>query len=1099
MCNICCRKVQSFCIKISCNNCLYPYHAKCVNFDREEVIQSVDWYCPPCMKKIFPYNHYDDDNDFLSALAEGMFNCSIKFSEIDQKIFHPFEVNDDVETPLTEKDPDFQFYSDIQYIHNTKCDYYFEDCFREKIASSGRDKDKMSFFHLNIKSLPKHLNELEMYLDSLNLNFSFIGLSETWLDGDKKELYYLSSYNSVNKYRHGKRGGGVSVYVKENIPFTERNDLVYFDSEMESVFIEIESNVYNTTSNIIIGVIYRIPNTSVSIFNDRVTDILNIVRRENKLCYFMGDFNLDLLKHEEHNLTSEFLNILYSCSVFPLITKPTRVTSETATLIDFILTNNLELNSRHTQGILCCSISDHYGVFHITDFSPKCDTEEQVLVKRDMSNRNVQRFISEVARVDWNDVINTIDTQIAYTKFQTTITNLYNKCFPYRKTKKKYFNRKPWLTSEMKHVITVKNKLFRDLHKGVGNDEKTCYYKRFRNRLNHTLKAAERKYYKDLLCEYKSNLKKSWQILKSIINKRKSRTITKVFKCNGTEINDGQEISEKFNNFFVNVGPSLAQGIPLSSNDPTDYMRNKVHDLFTLSEVTDNEVSKIIGNFKDTAAGWDDLKPGVMKKIKDSIKCPLAHIANLSFSSGTFPKELKIANVVPLFKSGDDMIFTNYRPVSVLPVFSKLLERLMFTRLIDFLTLNDVLDKYQFGFQKGKSTYMALITLIDKITKALDNGDIVIGVFLDFSKAFDTVDHKILLKKLEWYGIRNAPLKWFHDYLNKRYQYVTYNSTKSSEKSIKCGVPQGSILGPLLFLLYINDLPTVSEACLNILFADDTNMFITGNDIDYMCRKMNSDLSMVQEWLCCNKLSLNICKTHYMVFTSRNKHVNDIDIKINGVKIDRVYSTKFLGVMIDSKLTWKSHIDYMSSKLSKCVGILAKCRKTLYKSALISLYYSFAYPYLIYCNHVWGNNYQINLEKIFILQKKLIRIVTCSPYRAHTEPLFVANNVLTVYDINTYVIGMFMYKCMNEGISGDFRNYFVRNSDINEHYLRNTGELRIPYARLDVTKFSVRVNGAKVWNSIPCHIKNSNSACCFKRHLREHILSKKTSVIITQY
>ena len=230
---------------------------------------------------------------------------------------------------------------------------------------------------------------------------------------------------------------------------------------------------------------------------------------------------------------------------------------------------------------------------------------------------------------------------------------------------------------------------------------------------------------------------------------------------------------------------------------------------------------------------------------------------------------VKRANVVPLFKSGEDFVFTNYRPVSILPVFSKLIERLMYNRLIDFINTNRLLYKYQFGFQEGKSTCKALITLIDKISAALDNGEIVVGLFLDFSKAFDTVDHKILLNKLFHYGIQDIPLKWFKSYSSKRYQYVTYNNHKSTNKFIQCGVPQGSILGPLLFLLYINNLSAV--CCLNIMFADDTNMFVAGNDINAVCSQLNDDLGLVQEWLACNKLSLNVKKTHYMVFTPRNK------------------------------------------------------------------------------------------------------------------------------------------------------------------------------------------------------------------------------------
>ena len=305
----------------------------------------------------------------------------------------------------------------------------------------------------------------------------------------------------------------------------------------------------------------------------------------------------------------------------------------------------------------------------------------------------------------------------------------------------------------------------------------------------------------------------------------------------------------------------------------------------------------------------------MIKHGKEHIKLPLTHICNLSFSTGVFPCELKIANVVPIFKTNDEIIFSNYRPVSVLPVLSKLIERLMYNRLIQYINENKLLYKYQFGFQTGKSTHMTLIVLLDKISEALERGECVIGVFLDFSKAFDTVDHSILLKKMHKYGIQGLALRWFEDYLYNRKQYVTYNSYKSNYELIKCGVPQGSILGPLLFLLYINDLSSVSEACFSILFADDTNMFITGHNVNEMCNQLNADLFRVQEWLHCNKLSINVLKTHYMIFTPRNKVVDYISIIIDSTKLSRVYVTKFWGVQIDSQLSWKMHINYICKKI----------------------------------------------------------------------------------------------------------------------------------------------------------------------------------------
>ena len=365
-----------------------------------------------------------------------------------------------------------------------------------------------------------------------------------------------------------------------------------------------------------------------------------------------------------------------------------------------------------------------------------------------------------------------------------------------------------------------------------------------------------------------------------VIHKRKQRQICNKFIYNEKIIEDENLIANKFNDFFINIGPELAKNISPTDKNPSEYITEETIATFTINTVTDVEVAKIIGSFNDSAARWDDLRPKTIKDIKDYIKLPLTHICNLSFTSGVFPTELKLANVVPIYNAIDEMVFYNYRPVSVLPVHSKLLERLMYNRLICYINENRLLYKLQFGFQKGKSTEMALIVLMDHISEALDRGECVIGVFLDFSKAFDTVDHSILKMKLNKYGIKGTQLKWFEDYINDRKQYVTYNnSAKSKSQTIKCGVPQGSILGPLLFLIYINDLSTVSEACLPILFADDTNIFITGKNIDVMCQQLNDDLEKIQEWLCCNKLSFNVLKTHYMIFSPRNKIISDVDIK----------------------------------------------------------------------------------------------------------------------------------------------------------------------------------------------------------------------------
>ena len=509
---------------------------------------------------------------------------------MNNKVFVPFEINQESNTPVTEIDPDLHFYTESNYIQNTKCDYYLEDSFNDCFSESKTEDISASFFHLNIKSLPKHYNELNLYLDSLQVKFSFIALTETWLSESTEELYGIQNYNVVNRFRNGRKGGGVTLYINENIPCTIRHDLEFFDSEMESLFIELDNNVFKTSSNIIIGIVYRMPDSSIDIFNDRMTDILYTVNKENKLFYMLGDLNIDLLKYEEHRLTSSFLDMLYSNNVFPLITKATRVTQTTATLIDHVLTNNFDVWGKHRQGILCTDISDHYAVFHIAG-NTMCKSKDCLspTVKRDLSHRNVQKFIDKMQQVDWQNVTEIRDPQNAYNQFHNIISKTYDKCFPYKKYTSGYINKKPWITTAIKESIKTKNKLYVNRKKGPDPELQWHNYKLYRNKLNHLIRKTERKYYQDLLLENKSNLKKSWQILKGIINKRKYRPAVQEFESNGTLIEDREQIANTFNKFFVNVGSNLSKAIPKSQKDPRNFIQHTVYECFCLMPVNDEE------------------------------------------------------------------------------------------------------------------------------------------------------------------------------------------------------------------------------------------------------------------------------------------------------------------------------------------------------------------------------------------------------------------------------------------------------------------------------------------------------------------------------
>ena len=917
-------------------------------------------------------------------------------------------------------------------------------------------------------------------LDRLKFQFSVIILTETWLSPDMKWTD-IPGYVSYHSVRSKGRGGGVTVLVRTDIDSTAYPQLTKVSENYESCGVILN---FDDIRYLIVGV-YRAPDVSVANFNEIFFGDVSLPSRKYR-SIFIGDFNIDLNKNSPSHFECSFSDNFQSLNFIPRISLPTRVTPTTESLIDHCWTNFVDPAS---CGVLNVDITDHFPIFMLIS-KPKYNDLQKIKVT--FREHNDDAF--DIFRHKLKCLANVFRSRVFQNvsciceNFQTEIFSIYNSCFP---VKQKWVSRKryisPWLTGGLLRSIRHKHHLFK-----ISRTDNSILpaYKRYRNTLIVTIKNAKKQYFKQRFECVRGDIAGTWRNINSILrpNKRIRNKNIEISSPDGSVSSCPVTVAERLNNHFVSVGELLDEEIPTSNRDPCDFVTSNATS-FMCSPTTAHEIISIVGSLKIKNSNVDMVPSFILKRVMDILAQPISDIINVSFTEGVFPTCLKTSRVVPLFKKGSATNPSNYRPISTLPFLSKIFEKAMYNRILKFLNHFKIISPNQFGFRKNCSTSDAILTFVSQIYSAINMGEYFVAIYLDFSKAFDTVNHSILLKKLFKLGIRGVCHDWFRSYLEERQQYVSVSDCKSGKRSVKTGVPQGGIISPLLFSIYVNDMCKSSNKLCFTHFADDTNVYVQGGNLQELESTLNEELARIDEWLCCNRLSLNIDKTYYMIFS--NGRISDgIDVKIRDIAIEKAEDdvVKILGIMIDDKLNFNVHVKGICLKMSRSCGVVFKLSQFLPGRILKMLYNSIVLPCLVYCIEIWGSTSNVNMRRISRLQDRVVKLLGDGDLVA----TYKENNILPVNSLYKYFTLIKFYQQYILKRNENLNSNFVALEPIHEYPTRFSESLCLNTPNINRSKiyYSFLYRGVTFWNELPSHLRTITSLPVFKKNIKKYLLDE---------
>lgn len=864
------------------------------------------------------------------------------------------------------------------------------ECEAEKCGDLlSANRNTFNIFHMNIRSISCNFDSLLVLLKRTNVKIDVIVLTECWLQ-HINHIPTIPGYIAYSSKDPINRNDGVILYIWNEIQHNISYPVIV---EASSIICTIDN------SSFCLVAIYRSPSFRQT---DRFCDSLNATL--SSLNYFkhtilLGDINLNIAPNTMDNRSQEYLNLLHSHG---FLSAHYFATHDNNCIDHFFVKSSL----KYTTLVLNPSVTDHSPIIMSTDMnSPR----QYFLTHKYLID--YPSIDIEIAKTDWSYVMDTDNANSAAELLVNSLSTIIKSNTRSTKLSRKNKIIKPWITPGLLRCIRNRDRLHKKFKASPTNDIIKTTYVRYRNFCNNLLKKLKRNYEKAEFDKAKNNMKATWEVIKKVANiNTRSSSATDLLNLH----QEPKMALNRVNDYFVGVGNNLAKKVRQNENyAPYTGHNDGPLNSFGLLPVDQPEIENIIINLKNSASvGWDGIPTRILKSNIHILAPLITHICNLSISQGIFPIVFKKAVIIPVYKSGDRSCVNNYRPISILPAISKILEKALNNRLINYLENKNLLASNQYGFRKGKSTEDAVLDLTEFITRSVDNNLKCTGVFLDLSKAFDTVSVPILLNKLESIGIRGIAHKIFSDYLINRSQQVKIGDYISDGKELAYGVPQGSILGPTLFLIYINDLCNLPvQNSKIIVYADDTVLLVTDKSWDDVMRRTEIMLEMISDWLSTNVLSLNVDKTKLITFScsSRTQPLSSkCNIKFHSCKsasgviscscpfVPYVTDIKYLGVQIDNTLTWNLHIANITAKARKLIHIFRKLRSSADKSTLITVFHALAQSIFGYCITAWGSSAKTSVLRLERAQRAILKVMTRRPFRYSTLELYKSCKVLTV-------------------------------------------------------------------------------------------------------